>query len=220
MVISVDWGTGVISVPKADTTLVDSGPPEVREYDVFNTFWKELKDLEDDRDGMPFLDAQRHNTEVTIGGVTLAHVVEVINSYTVTFEDGSYQVNLFGANHNILDVANLNTVGLRSANSAGLITTTAGGNTFPQKGVALNNFAFVLRDSTTKLPKTGVTGITGEIAKDAGSFAALTNAEVEVANGVYRVDLTSTEMNADVLTLRFAAAGIDDTLVTIVTAAA
>jgi len=48
-------------------------------------------------------------------------VVEIINGYTVTFEDDSYAVNLVGANSNIADVVNLNTVSVRAANSAGLI---------------------------------------------------------------------------------------------------
>lgn len=124
--ISVDFGAKIISVPKADTTLVDAGPPEIRDYDVYEKLWKELKALEDDADGMAVVDAQRHATTAVIGGVTLAHVVELINGFTVTFEAGSYQVNLKGANHNIADVANMNTVALRSANSAGLIVAGSG----------------------------------------------------------------------------------------------
>jgi hypothetical protein len=69
---------------------------------------------------MAYLDTHRHNTTVTVGGVTLARVIEIINGYTVTFEDGQYAVNLAGANSNVADVANVNQVSLRSANSAGL----------------------------------------------------------------------------------------------------
>lgn len=119
MAISVDWATKIISVPKADTTLVSIGPPEIRELNV-DTFRLGLKDLEDDEEGMPFLDTHSHNPPVTVGGVTLARVVELINGYTVTFENGSYAVNLAGANNNIGDVLNLNNVQVRSANSAGL----------------------------------------------------------------------------------------------------
>jgi hypothetical protein len=53
--------------------------------------------------------------------VTLARVVEIINDYTITFENGTYAVNLAGANSNIGDVVNLNSVSVRSANSAGLV---------------------------------------------------------------------------------------------------
>lgn len=116
MAISVDWGTQVILVPQADLTLVSAG---VYELDV-DTFRLALKDLEDDEAGMPFPRTHNHVAPITVGGVTLARVVEVINGYTVTFEDGQYAVNLVGANNNIADVTNVNQVSIRSQNSAGL----------------------------------------------------------------------------------------------------
>ena len=119
MAISVNWPTGVISVPKADMTLVQSTPFEVRELNI-NTFRLALKNLEDDAEGQVWIQTHNHNTVVTVGGVTLARVVEIINGYTVTFENGTYAVNLVGANSNIGDVVNLNTVSVRAANSAGL----------------------------------------------------------------------------------------------------
>jgi hypothetical protein len=50
-------------------------------------------------------------------------VIEIINDYTVTFEDGQYAVNLVGANSNIADRVNVNQVSVRAANSAGLVQT-------------------------------------------------------------------------------------------------
>jgi len=123
MAITITWPTGVISVPKADMTLIQSTPIEIRELNI-NTFRLRLKDLEDDADGQVWATTHNHNTTVTVGGVTLARVVEIINGYTVTFENGSYAVNLVGANSNIGDVLNLNTVSIRAANSAGLIQAT------------------------------------------------------------------------------------------------
>lgn len=119
MAISVTWATKVINVPKADMLLVQTNPTEVRELDL-DSFRLDLKALEASVDGMPFLDTHIHNPPVTVGGVTLARVVEIINGYTVTFEDGQYAVNLSGANSNVGDVVNLNQVSVRSANSAGL----------------------------------------------------------------------------------------------------
>src|SRR3990167_6762312 len=120
MAISINFPTGVISVPKADMTLVQSTPIEIRSLNI-NTFRLTLKDLEDDPEGQVWATTHNHNTTVAVGGVTLARVVEIINGYTVTFEDGSYAVNLVGANSNIGDVVNLNTVSIRAANSAGLV---------------------------------------------------------------------------------------------------
>lgn len=123
MAITIDWGnTYVISIPKADLTLIQSTPTEIRELNL-NTFRLALKDLEDSEDGMSFPDTHRHNTEVTLGGLTFARVIEILSPYTVTFEDGNYAVNLVGANSNVGDKVNVNQVSVRSQNSAGLIST-------------------------------------------------------------------------------------------------
>lgn len=119
MAITIDWGTKIISVPKADMTLIQSSPTEIRQLNL-DTFRLILKDLEDSEEGMAYLRTHNHNTSVTVGGVTLARVIEIINGYTVTFEDGQYAVNLVGANSNVGDVVNVNQVSVRSANSAGL----------------------------------------------------------------------------------------------------
>ena len=119
MAVSIDWSTKVITVPKADTTLVDAGPPEIRSYDV-DAFRLELKGLEAGEEGMPFDDTHQHFTERTLSGFTYARIFEVINGYTVEFEDGQYVVTLSGANHNIADVRVANQVSIVTQNSAGL----------------------------------------------------------------------------------------------------
>jgi len=123
-VISIDWATKIISVPRDYMTLVQATPIEIRELNI-NQFRLDLKALEASEIGMTFLDTHRHNTEVLLGGIIYAMVVEIINGYTVTFENGAYAVNLIGANSNIGDVINLNTVSVRSNNAAGLISNAA-----------------------------------------------------------------------------------------------
>ncbi len=117
--VEVNWTTGEIFVPKFKSIVVQTNPLEIRQLNL-DEFRLTLKDLEDDADGMSYLDTHQHNTTVTVGGVTLARVIEIINSYTVTFEDGQYAINLVGANSNVSDVVNVNQVSVRSANSAGL----------------------------------------------------------------------------------------------------
>lgn len=124
MAISVNWGTKVISIPRTDMQLIQSTPTEIRELDL-DSFRLELKDLEDDQ-GITYLDTHNHTQPVSVGGVTLARVVAIINGYTVTFEDGQYAVNLSGANTNLSDVVNVNSVSVRSSNSAGLVQTDGG----------------------------------------------------------------------------------------------
>lgn len=122
MTISVDWPTRVINVPQSYLTLV-SGSLYTLDVD---TFRRDLRDLEDNTDGMVFPRTHRHNTEVVLSGVTYARVVEIINNYTITFENGNYRVSLIGANNNIADVTNVNSVSIQVNNSAGLITVSTG----------------------------------------------------------------------------------------------
>jgi len=124
MAIYIEWGPRIIHVPRVDMTLLQSSP-EIRELNL-DVFRLALKDLEDSDDGMAAPTTHNHVTTTTVGGVTLARVIELINNYTVTFEDGQYAVNLVGANSNVGDVTNVNQVSVRSSNSAGLIVTTGG----------------------------------------------------------------------------------------------
>lgn len=127
MAISIDWGTQIITVEQSDLTNI-SGSNYALDVDVFRLA---LKDLEDSTDGMAFPITHNHVAPISVGGVTLARVVEIINGYTVSFEDtGSpYSVRLDGANNNIADVANLITnVSIRSNNSAGLVQVSGGGS--------------------------------------------------------------------------------------------
>jgi hypothetical protein len=130
MAITIDWGTKVIYIPTSFLTLIQSVPTVIYNLDL-NDLRMALKDLEDGEEGINFLDTHRHNAEVTVGGITLARVIEMINGYTITFEDGQYAVNLLGANSNVADVVNVNQVSLRTANSAGLITTSGTGTSGP-----------------------------------------------------------------------------------------
>lgn len=119
MALNIDWGNRIINVPKADLTLIQSVPYELRELNLY-TFHLELRDMEDDHIGMAYPKTHTHNTTVAVGGANLARVIQLVNGYTVTFEDGMYAVNLVGANSNVADFTNLNMVSVRSANSAGL----------------------------------------------------------------------------------------------------
>lgn len=122
MAISVNWLTKIITVPKADLTLVQSTPNEIYELNL-NEFRMWLHDEQDSEEGIVNLEIFTHNTEVELGGITFARVLRIINGYTVTFENGTYAVNLIGANSNVADVTNVNNVSVRPYNSAGLISS-------------------------------------------------------------------------------------------------
>jgi hypothetical protein len=124
MAITVDYSTKVISVPKSYLTLISG---TLYELDT-NQFKKDLADIQDDEEGIPFPDMFVHNTEVTVAGTTFARIITIINGYSIEFEDGQYSIRLAGSNNNIFDVENgilvQNQVQIIAQNSAGLITVT------------------------------------------------------------------------------------------------
>lgn len=104
-----------------------------------------------------------------------------------------------------------------AAGSIGLKIKTAVPNKI-SKNVAFNNFEFMMVDSTDHVTgKTGLTVSTKTESIDGAAFAALSGTVAEVGNGIYKISLTAAELNGDDITLRFAATGADDTLITLVT---
>lgn len=77
----------------------------------------------------------------------------------------------------------------------------------PTRNTTLNNFVFLMVDSTDfNTPETGLT-ITSEVSKDGGAFSATSNSVTEMSSGLYKINITSTEMDANVVVLKFTAAG-------------
>lgn len=94
-----------------------------------------------------------------------------------------------------------------------------------KKNTARANFTFVMTDSTTNQAKTGL--VNGDFTKkyrlDNGSPGDLSGTITEVSSasfpGLYSIDLTSGELNGDMVVFRFAASGANDLEITIKTSA-
>jgi hypothetical protein len=126
MALSLDPATRVITVPQADLTFVSG---TLYTLDT-NQFRKDVWDLLSSEPYIWMPVAFRHNTEVTVAGITYARTIEFINGYSVTFENtgSAYSIRLEGSNNNIFDIdaGILNPTPLTTViptNSAGLITS-------------------------------------------------------------------------------------------------
>jgi hypothetical protein len=120
--LTIDYSTFIIFVPKAYTQFVSINPStglELRQVNL-TTFAQDIADLQDDAEGAWASTAFEYTAPVSVGGVQLAPVVVILSPYTVEFEDGQYAVNLSGANTNVQDVSIVNQVSIRPNNSAGL----------------------------------------------------------------------------------------------------
>ncbi len=138
MAISIDRASKIITVPKADLTPVTG---TLYDHDT-DAFRKELLSLDAASGGITHLRTHRHNTEVTVAGVTYARTIEIINGYRVQYEDGAYSVRLIGSNNNIFDVQNgilvQNQVQVIPTNSAGLQTVSTGSGLSPDQDSKLS----------------------------------------------------------------------------------
>jgi hypothetical protein len=95
MAISIDYLTKVITVPQSFLTHTTGS---LYELDV-EAFRLALKDLEDEPEGIAFPDTHRRNAPVTVAGVTYAQTFEIINGYTVTFQDTGSPYTVAKATH-------------------------------------------------------------------------------------------------------------------------
>lgn len=129
MALTINPATKVITIPKTDTTFVETNATtgyEIRSYDEY-AMMRELADYLDSEAGVALPSAFTHATQVTISGVVYARALSFLAPYTITFENGTYQVKLVGGtNNNMLDVLNPNSVSVIPANSAGLQQVTSG----------------------------------------------------------------------------------------------
>lgn len=84
-----------------------------------------------------------------------------------------------------------------------------------KKNTALNAFSFQMFD-TAGLPVTGVS-VTSQRSIDGGAYASATNTATEITNGTYTLNLSATDLNGDVIMLRFSGVGANDSFVEVFT---
>lgn len=188
MAISIDWTSRVITIPQADLTLVGG---TLYELDT-DAFRLALKTIEDSEEGMAFPATHRHNTAITVAGTTFARTLEIINGYSVQFEDGAYTVRLVNSNNNLFDVESgilvQNSVQVIAQNSAGLIIGEGASPADIWQGHNLENgytpeqcIRLILSAVQGKLAIDAGTGIvtTRDLADTKDRLAVLTNEDGE-----------------------------------------
>lgn len=114
----------------------------------------------------------------------------------------------------------LATAGYTAPDNASITAIKAKTDNLPsgvKKNTALSAFEFVmLLTSDHYTAATGLT-VTAERSIDGGALGACANSVTEVSNGLYKIDLAASDLNGDVITLRFSAATADDLFITMLT---
>lgn len=100
--------------------------------------------------------------------------------------------------------------------SVGSVTAAVAITSNVKKNQALAGFQFLMTDSTTHTPKTGLT-ITATRSLDGAAFAACANTAAEISSGWYQINLAATDLNANAVALRFTGTAADDRCIELVT---
>ena len=125
MAITIDYITYEINIEKDDTTLTGTNATtgrEERELDM-DDFWKALGDVQDNQTDVWAPTAYTNTSPQDLGTFTLGRSVLILEPYVVTFEDGSYSVNLVNGNTNIASRLTVNSVQVIPNNSGGLVVS-------------------------------------------------------------------------------------------------
>lgn len=127
--ITIDYQTYEILIPKADTVFEGIDPisgREIRSLDM-DFLWKALADIQDDQEGAWAPTCFVNTPPQDLGTFTLGRSVLILAPYFVTFEDGTYAVELGGGNTNLQTRTTINSVAVYSNNTAGLVVSAGGG---------------------------------------------------------------------------------------------
>jgi hypothetical protein len=185
MTIALDEATQIITVDQSDLTFVSG---DLYELDT-NAFRLAIGALLDDARYIWMPPAFIHNGEVTVAGTTFSRTIELINGYSLTFEDLLYSVRLAGSNNNLFDVENsiLNPSGnvtVIGQNSAGLVTVVTGSGLSAGQDTALTeihrdrgldaaNAKVITENTADESYDEDVGGVTKEVRK-VGSTTTIT----------------------------------------------
>jgi hypothetical protein len=179
MAISIDYNTFEINVPKADTVFVEFDAVTGREKRRLSVdiFWRALADVQDNEDDVWAPTAFENIVPVDLGTFVQGRAVIVLAPYIVTFEDGTYSVELTDGNSNIQARTTVNSVQILSANTAGLVQVTSGSGLSDAQATQLS-------DIHSKLPSDGE-----EIAGENDALANVPPTTTEIADAVWNKTL-------------------------------
>jgi hypothetical protein len=148
----------------------------------------------------------------TPAGASVSVDIAAVKAQTAAIETDTTEIGVAGAGLTNINLPNqtMDIVGSITGNLSGSVGSVTAPITLtnPQgfkKNTAFTNFTFPMFDADGALA-TGLT-VTGERRIDGGAFAALANSISEVSGGFYSVDLATTDLNGDMITLLMTATG-------------
>jgi hypothetical protein len=166
------------------------------------------------------VDLNADQSSVTIGTVTTNTDMRGTDNAATAVALATAQADLDNPGQYKADVSGLATASALTTVDTVVDAIKAKTDNLPDgisKNTALNNFEFFMTDASDDISgKTGLT-ITATRSIDGAAFAACTNLASEVSGGVYKINLSASDLNGDVITFKFSGTGANDRLITLVT---
>lgn len=163
------------------------------------------------------------NQDAVHGGLScLPNTAVTTNGSLITSGSSTAQLNVSSGNIAGSVASVVGNVGGNVTGSVGSVTAAVTLGTVNssasniKKNTALSAFPFLMTDSTTHAPKTGVT-VTATRSIDGAAFAACANSVTETGNGWYQINLAAADLNGNTIALRFTGTSSDDRDITIIT---
>lgn len=163
---------------------------------------------------------------VNASGVADANVLSISNDTTAADNlELDYDGTGYDKSNSTIGTCTANTDMVSAAPTASAIATqvwSASGRALSdpagfKKNTAVSNFAFLMVDSADHVtPITGET-VTAERSIDGGAFGSCSNSVSEIASGMYKIDLSASDMNGDFISFKFTSAGADPRYVSLTT---
>ena len=171
------------------------------------------------------------NDTASFSAVSLTEATNRLGLYSGTIDSptvGMYQafVKNGSANFAVGDIYLDNTTSIhRMVDQAASLVVQDATGTIPQNIIIKKNTdfdTFPIYMNAAKTPATGKTNITwttgmAMVSKDGNPFENLTNLPVEVGYGLYYINLTASDLNANSATFKFTANGCDTKILSVIT---
>lgn len=85
-----------------------------------------------------------------------------------------------------------------------------------KKNTAFNNFTFILNSKTDNITPIEGENVTALKSIDGGAFIACTNQVIEIGSGVYKINLSASDLNGNTITLKFSSTNAVKRFITII----
>lgn len=180
------------------------------------TFHIELRDIEYSSIGMLYPVIHTYK-EINLGGGAIFPAIAFINGWTLQFPAGNWTIK--GGNLDVIINPVQNCYVTQTQSGAYAVTNATAeqdDSNSIKKGIAFNNFTFILNSKLDNITPIEGEVIVSQRSIDGGTFALCTNLATEIGSGLYKINLSASDLNGNIITLKFSSTNAATRFITII----